>query len=76
VGIFGNIKNNKMEFTQKDLDELLKYIQHLEEENRGLKAMGITLTEQRNSALRKLKSGNEQHKEVRVKTVDTDFEII
>ncbi len=64
-----------MEFGQKDLDELLKYIQHLEEENRGLKAMGITLTEQRNSALRKLKSYNQQP-EVRVKTVDTDFEII
>lgn len=64
-----------MEFGQKDLDELLKYIQHLEEENKTLKAMGITLTEQRNSALRKLKSYNEQP-EVRVKTVDTDFEII
>jgi hypothetical protein len=65
-----------MEFGQEQLDELLKYIQHLEEENKTLKAMGITLTEQRNSALRKLKSYNEQHNEVRVKTVDTDFEII
>lgn len=64
-----------MNFTQKDLDELLKYIQHLEEENKTLKAMGITLTEQRNSALRKLKSANLQP-EVRVRTVDTDFEII
>jgi hypothetical protein len=65
-----------MEFGQEQLDELLKYIQHLEEENKTLKAMGITLTEQRNSALRKLKRSNDGVKEHRFKTVDIDFEEI
>ena len=65
-----------MEFGQNELDELLKYIQHLENENQQLKATAITLQQQRNSALRKYKELNERvHKPlVESKTEDIDFE--
>lgn len=44
------------EITQEGLNELLKYIKHLEEENKQLKAHLMVVYQQRNSAIRKLKT--------------------
>lgn len=43
------------QFTQKDLDDLLSYIKHLEGQVEDLKATAITVVQQRNAAMGKLK---------------------
>lgn len=63
--------------TQKDLDDLLSYITHLEAQVEELKATGIAVVQQRNAAMSKLKQITSQlHKplsESAVVDIDYDF---
>ena len=48
-----------MEFGQKELDELLKYIQKLEKENQDLKSYMYMVIQQRNSYYRKIRQNED-----------------
>jgi sugar-specific transcriptional regulator TrmB len=63
------------QFTQKDLDELLTYVKHLEGQVEDLKATAITVVQQRNAAMSKLKEITSRlHKPlVESSTLDIDF---
>jgi DNA repair ATPase RecN len=63
------------QFTQKDLDDLLSYIKHLEGQVEELKATAITLVQQRNAAMGKLKEiTSKLHKPLMESaTLDIDF---
>jgi sugar-specific transcriptional regulator TrmB len=63
------------QFTQKDLDELLSYVKHLEGQVEDLKATAITVVQQRNAAMSKLKEITSRlHKPlVESATLDVDF---
>jgi sugar-specific transcriptional regulator TrmB len=63
------------QFTQKDLDDLLSYIKHLEGQVEDLKATAITVVQQRNAAMGKLKEITSRlHKPlIESATLDVDF---
>jgi hypothetical protein len=63
------------QFTQKDLDELLSYVKHLEGQVEDLKATAITVVQQRNAAMSKLKEITSRlHKPlIESSTLDVDF---
>jgi sugar-specific transcriptional regulator TrmB len=63
------------QFTQKDLDDLLSYIKHLEGQVEDLKATAITVVQQRNAAMGKLKEiTSKLHKPLMESaTLDIDF---
>jgi transglutaminase/protease-like cytokinesis protein 3 len=63
------------QFTQKDLDDLLTYVKHLEGQVEDLKATSITLVQQRNAAMGKLKEiTSKLHKPLMESaTLDVDF---
>jgi transglutaminase/protease-like cytokinesis protein 3 len=65
------------EFTQKDLDDLLSYIKHLEGQVEELKATAITVVQQRNAAMGKLKEiTSKLHKPlVESATLDVDYSL-
>jgi len=65
------------QFTQKDLDDLLSYIKHLEGQVEDLKATAITLVQQRNAAMGKLKEiTSKLHKPlVESATLDVDYSL-
>jgi chaperonin cofactor prefoldin len=66
------------EFTQKDLDDLLSYIKHLEGQVEDLKATSMTLVQQRNAAMGKLKEiTSKLHKPLMESaTLDVDYDTI
>ena len=66
------------EFTQKDLDDLLSYIKHLEGQVEELKATAITVVQQRNAAMGKLKEiTSKLHKPlVESATLDVDYDTV
>ena len=66
------------EFTQKDLDDLLSYVKHLEGQVEDLKATSITVVQQRNAAMGKLKEITSRlHKPlVESATLDVDYDTI
>lgn len=66
------------QFTQKDLDALLSYITHLEGQVEELKATAITVVQQRNAAMGKLKQITSQlHKPlIESSTLDIDFDMV
>jgi chaperonin cofactor prefoldin len=63
------------EFGQKELDELLNYVKHLEGQVEDLKATAMTLVQQRNAAMSKLKEiTSKLHKPlIESSTLDVDF---
>jgi sugar-specific transcriptional regulator TrmB len=65
------------QFTQKDLDDLLSYIKHLEGQVEDLKATAITVVQQRNAAMSKLKEITSRlHKPlVESATLDVDYSL-
>jgi chaperonin cofactor prefoldin len=65
------------EFTQKDLDDLLSYIKHLEGQVEDLKATSMTLVQQRNAAMSKLKEiTSKLHKPLMESaTLDVDYSL-
>jgi chaperonin cofactor prefoldin len=65
------------QFTQKDLDDLLSYIKHLEGQVEDLKATSITLVQQRNAAMSKLKEITSRlHKPLMESaTLDVDYSL-
>jgi sugar-specific transcriptional regulator TrmB len=65
------------QFTQKDLDELLTYVKHLEGQVEDLKATAITVVQQRNAAMSKLKEITSRlHKPlVESATLDVDYSL-
>jgi hypothetical protein len=66
------------QFTQKDLDDLLSYIKHLEGQVEDLKATAITVVQQRNAAMGKLKEITSRlHKPlVESATLDVDYDTV
>jgi hypothetical protein len=66
------------QFTQKDLDDLLSYIKHLEGQVEDLKATAITVVQQRNAAMGKLKEiTSKLHKPlIESATLDVDYDTI
>jgi hypothetical protein len=66
------------QFTQKDLDDLLSYIKHLEGQVEELKATSITLVQQRNAAMGKLKEITSRlHKPlVESSTLDAEYNLV
>jgi sugar-specific transcriptional regulator TrmB len=66
------------QFTQKDLDDLLSYVKHLEGQVEDLKATAITVVQQRNAAMSKLKEITSRlHKPlVESATLDVDYDTI
>lgn len=66
------------EFTQKDLDDLLTYVKHLEGQVEDLKATSITLVQQRNAAMGKLKEITSMiHKPiVESRTLDAEYNLV
>jgi sugar-specific transcriptional regulator TrmB len=66
------------QFTQKDLDDLLSYIKHLEGQVEDLKATAITVVQQRNAAMGKLKEITSRlHKPlIESATLDVDYDTI
>jgi hypothetical protein len=66
------------EFTQKDLDDLLTYVKHLEGQVEELKATAITVVQQRNAAMSKLKEiTSKLHKPlVESATLDVDYDTV
>ena len=66
------------QFTQKDLDDLLSYIKHLEGQVEDLKATAITVVQQRNAAMSKLKEITSRlHKPlIESATLDVDYDTI
>lgn len=67
-----------MEFGQKELDDMLSYIKYLEGQVEELKATAITVVQQRNAAMGKLKQITSQlHKPlVESSTLDVDFDMV
>ena len=65
------------QFTQKDLDDLLSYIKHLEGQVEDLKATAMTLVQQRNAAMSKLKEiTSKLHKPLMESaTLDVDYSL-
>jgi len=65
------------QFTQKDLDDLLSYIKHLEGQVEDLKATAMTLVQQRNAAMGKLKEITSRlHKPLMESaTLDVDYSL-
>lgn len=65
------------QFTQKDLDDLLSYIKHLEGQVEDLKATAITVVQQRNAAMGKLKEITSRlHKPlIESATLDVDYSL-
>jgi chaperonin cofactor prefoldin len=65
------------QFTQKDLDDLLSYIKHLEGQVEDLKATSMTLVQQRNAAMGKLKEiTSKLHKPLMESaTLDVDYSL-
>jgi sugar-specific transcriptional regulator TrmB len=65
------------QFTQKDLDDLLSYVKHLEGQVEDLKATAITVVQQRNAAMSKLKEITSRlHKPlIESATLDVDFSL-
>jgi hypothetical protein len=66
------------QFTQKDLDDLLTYVKHLEGQVEELKATAITVVQQRNAAMSKLKEITSRlHKPlIESATLDVDYDTI
>ena len=66
------------QFTQKDLDDLLSYIKHLEGQVEDLKATAITVVQQRNAAMGKLKEITSRlHKPlIESATLDVDYSLV
>lgn len=66
------------QFTQQDLDDLLTYVKHLEGQVEELKATSITLVQQRNAAMGKLKEITQRiHKPmVESRTLDAEFNLV
>jgi hypothetical protein len=66
------------QFTQKDLDDLLSYVKHLEGQVEDLKATAITVVQQRNAAMGKLKEiTSKLHKPlIESATLDVDYDTI
>jgi sugar-specific transcriptional regulator TrmB len=66
------------QFTQKDLDDLLSYVKHLEGQVEDLKATAITVVQQRNAAMSKLKEiTSKLHKPlIESATLDVDYDTI
>jgi hypothetical protein len=67
-----------MEFTQKDLDDLLTYVKHLEGQVEDLKATAIAVVQQRNQAMAKLKEITNRMGTplVESRTLDADFDLV
>jgi len=65
------------QFTQKDLDDLLTYVKHLEGQVEELKATAITVVQQRNAAMSKLKEiTSKLHKPLMESaTLDVDYSL-
>lgn len=68
---------NEKQLTQQDLDSILSYVKHLEGQVGELKTTLITVVQQRNSAMNKLKElGNQwSGRVVESRTMDIDYEI-
>jgi sugar-specific transcriptional regulator TrmB len=66
------------QFGQKELDELLNYVKHLEGQVEDLKATAITVVQQRNAAMSKLKEiTSKLHKPlIESATLDVDYDTI
>ncbi len=66
------------QFTQRDLDDLLTYVKHLEGQVEELKATSITLVQQRNAAMGKLKQiTSHLHKPiVESRTLDAEYNLV
>lgn len=66
------------QFTQQDLDDLLTYVKHLEGQVEDLKATSITLVQQRNAAMGKLKEITSMiHKPIaESRTLDADYDLV
>jgi hypothetical protein len=67
-----------MEFTQKDLDDLLTYVKHLEGQVEDLKATAMAVVQQRNQAMAKLKEITNRMGTplVESRTLDADFDLV